>query len=98
MSKVGLFSAMDFAAVPADEFRAWYDGEHIAERRRIPGFLTCERWIGADHPSFSLGTYDLEDEAVLASEAYRLITADNATPWTKSVISLAAPVPYCLAR
>jgi hypothetical protein len=87
MSTVGLFAAMDFAAVAPDEFNAWYDTEHIAERRGLPGFLTCERWVGVDNPTYSLGSYDLESIETLESPGYRAITGDNVTPWYRRVTS-----------
>jgi hypothetical protein len=84
MGMVGLFAAMDFAAVAPDEFNAWYDTEHIAERRGLPGFLTCERWVGVEHPTYSLGSYDLADGA-LESPGYLGVTGDNVTPWYRRV-------------
>src|SRR5215469_5793563 len=86
MTTVGLFAAMDFAAVPLDEFNAWYDTEHIVERRGVPGFLTCERWLGVDTPSCSLGSYDLESPAILESDAYRAVSGGNVTAWNRRVI------------
>ncbi len=60
MAKGALIAAMDFSNVAADEFNDWYDTEHIPERRRVPGFLTLQRWIGADNPRQSVATYDLD--------------------------------------
>ena len=39
----------------------------------MKGFLTCERWLGADNPKISIATYDLESIDVLKSDAYRAI-------------------------
>ena len=47
MAKGILIAAMDFSNVAEDEFNDWYDTEHIPERQRVPGFLSCQRWIGA---------------------------------------------------
>jgi hypothetical protein len=44
MTKGALIAAMDFSSVDAAEFNDWYD----TEREREPGFLTLQRWIGAD--------------------------------------------------
>ena len=60
MAKGILIAAMDFSNVAEDEFNDWYDTEHIPERQRVPGFLVCQRWIGADNPKQSVATYDLE--------------------------------------
>ena len=43
-----LIASMDLANVAEDEFHDWYDTEHMPERRRLPGFLACQRWIGAE--------------------------------------------------
>ena len=60
MAKGALIAAMDFSNVDAGEFNDWYDTEHVPERQRVPGFLTLQRWIGAENPRQSVATYDLE--------------------------------------
>ena len=51
MAKGVLIAALDFSSVATDEFNDWYDSEHIPdERQRVPGFLTLQRWIGAENP------------------------------------------------
>jgi hypothetical protein len=71
--------------VAEDEFHDWYDTEHLPERQRVPGFLLCERWLGADDPRVSVATYDLEGVAVLQGAAYRAIGGENLSPWSKRV-------------
>jgi hypothetical protein len=85
MAKGALIAAMDFSNVSADEFNDWYDTEHIPERQRVPGFLTLQRWIGAENPKQSVATYDLESLAVLQSPGYRAIGGENLSPWSKRV-------------
>jgi hypothetical protein len=85
MAKGVLIAAMDFSNVAEDEFNDWYDTEHIPERQRVPGFLVCQRWIGAENPKQSVATYDLENVAVLRSPAYQAIGGQNLSPWTKRV-------------
>ena len=85
MAKGALIAAMDFSNVAADEFNDWYDLEHIPERQRVPGFLTLQRWIGADNPKQSVATYDLDSVAVLQGPAYRAIGGENLSPWSKRV-------------
>ena len=80
-----LIAAFDFSNVAEDEFNDWYDTEHIPERQRVPGFLTCQRWIGAENAKQSVATYDLETLAVLQSPAYRAIGGENLSPWSKRV-------------
>ena len=85
MAKGILIAAMDFTNVAEDEFNDWYDTEHIPERQRVPGFLTCQRWIGAENSRQSVATYDLESLSVLQGPAYRAIGGENLSPWSKRV-------------
>jgi hypothetical protein len=85
MAKGALIAAMDFSNVDAGEFNDWYDTEHIPERQRVPGFLTLQRWIGADNPRQSVATYDLEDVSVLHGQEYRAIGGENLSPCSKRV-------------
>src|SRR5438552_16308521 len=83
MAKGVLIAAMDFSNVAEDEFNDWYDQEHIPERQRVPGFLRCQRWIGAENPRQSVATYDLDSLAVLKSPPYLAIGGENLSPWSK---------------
>src|SRR5260370_3729935 len=83
MAKGILIAAMDFSNVAEDEFNDWYDTEHIPERQRVPGFLACQRWIGADNPKQSVATYDLESVSVLQGPGYRAIRGENLSPLSK---------------
>jgi hypothetical protein len=85
MAKGQLIAAMDFSNVAEDEFNDWYDLEHIPERQRVPGFLRCQRWLGAENPKHSVATYDLESLAVLRGDTYRAIGGENLSPWSKRV-------------
>jgi hypothetical protein len=58
------------------EFEAWYQGEHLAERLALPGFLTARRYRGiGDGPGY-LACYETETLAALDSPAYRARLAD----------------------
>ncbi len=81
-----LVAGFDRSAVAADEFNDWYDTEHIPERKRVKGFVNCERWLGAEDSNISIATYDLESPAVLQSPAYRAIAGANLSPWSKRII------------
>ena len=83
MAKGTLIAAMRMAQVAEDEFHDWYDTEHLLERQRVPGFLACERWIGAEDRKVSVATYDLDSVAVLKSPAYLAIGGENLSPWSK---------------
>jgi hypothetical protein len=85
MAKALLIAAFDFSNVAEDEFNDWYDLEHIPERQRVPGFLTLQRWIGAEDARQSVAIYDLDSLAVLDSPAYRAISGENLSPWSKRV-------------
>jgi len=85
MAKGTLIAAMHMARAAEDEFHDWYDTEHLPERQRIPGFLVCQRWIGAHDPKISVATYDLDTLAVLKSPGYLAIGGENLSPWSKRV-------------
>src|SRR5688572_21041101 len=85
MARGTLIAAMGIGQVAEDEFHDWYDTEHLPERQRVPGFLTCERWIGAQDRRVSVATYDLDTLGVLKSPAYLAIGGENLSPWSKRV-------------
>jgi hypothetical protein len=87
MAKGTLIAAMNIGQASESEFHDWYDTEHLPERQRVPGFLVCERWIGAADRKISVATYDLETVGVLQSPAYRAIGGANLSPWSKRVTS-----------
>lgn len=88
MAKGLLMVAFDFATANRDEFHDWYDTEHLPERQRVPGFGLCERWIGADDPTFAVATYDLDSIEVLQSAPYKAIAYENLSPWSKRVTAM----------
>src|SRR5437016_13042786 len=98
MAKGVLIAAMDFSNVAKDEFNDWYDTEHIPERQRVPGFLSLQRWIGAENPRQSVATYDLDSLAVLQSPGYRAIGGENLSPWSKRGTWKVAPRPRYRGR
>ena len=85
MAKGTLIAAMSMAQAAEDEFHDWYDTEHLPERQRVPGFLVCQRWIGAQDRKVSVATYDLDTVAVLKSPAYLAVGGENLSPWSKRV-------------
>lgn len=72
-----------------EEFNAWYDLEHVPERLAVPGFESGRRYISTGASPRYLAMYDLEDESVLDSEAYRRVGGDNSSPWTKRITARA---------
>jgi hypothetical protein len=71
MVKGTLIAAMSMGRAAEDEFHDWYDTEHLPERQRVPGFLVCQRWIGARDRKVSVATYDLDNVAVLKARLIR---------------------------
>jgi hypothetical protein len=85
MAKGILIAAMNIGSAAEDEFHDWYDTEHLPERTRVPGFLACQRWIGADDRKVSVATYDLDTIGVLQGPEYQAIGGENLSPWSKRV-------------
>jgi hypothetical protein len=77
-------------AAMEEEFNAWYDDEHMAERLSIPGFRSARRWIADVAPGEGkyLATYELDSPAVLQSRDY-LARFENPTPWSKRCLDKA---------
>jgi len=83
--KKGTALLMVWTDVPADkeaEFNRWYNEEHLAERLAVPGFLAAARYEAVKGAPKHLAYYELENTAVLESEAYQRVTV-NPTPWTQ---------------
>jgi hypothetical protein len=88
MTKGLLVAAFDFSTAHADEFHDWYDLEHLPERRAVPGFGACERWIGDGQPNVSVASYDLDSIDVLRGKAYAAIAYGNLSVWSKRVTAM----------
>jgi hypothetical protein len=91
MSRLGLLLTLT-EPPPAmeEEFNAWYDQEHLAERLAIPGFRSATRWV-ADVPAGAgkyLATYELDSVGVLSSKEY-LARFQNQTPWSRRCLGKA---------
>ena len=86
MSRRGLLLTMtEPPACMEEEFNAWYDSEHMAERLSIPGFLSARRWRRdcKDGEGRYLATYELTSPGVLESPDYLAHVGDNQSPWSK---------------
>jgi len=83
-----LLVAFDFATAHEDEFHDWYDLEHVPERRRVPGFNACDRWISVANPKHAVATYELDSLDVLQTPAYRAIGGENLSVWSKRVTAM----------
>jgi hypothetical protein len=71
-----------------EEFNAWYDTEHLAERLAIAGFRSARRWVADLAPGEGkyLATYELDAPGVLQSPDY-LARFEGATPWTRRCLA-----------
>lgn len=87
MNKGFLLVLMQPPPTLEEEFNAWYDTEHIAERLAVPGFETALRYVCIDGAPRYLAMYDMASPDVLNSPAYLKVAFDNASPWTKRVTS-----------
>ena len=90
MNRGLLLTLTEPPAAMEEEFNAWYDEEHLAERLAIPGFRGATRWV-ADVPAGAgkyLATYELESVEVLSSPAY-LERFHNQTPWSRRCLGKA---------
>lgn len=81
-----LITFMDIAPGDEVEFNRWYDGEHVAERVGIPGFIDARRFTSAAGSPKYLAFYEAESLAVLGGEAYRR-ALNNQTAWSRSVMA-----------
>jgi hypothetical protein len=82
-----LLVLMDCPADLEDEFNAWYDTEHLAERLAVPGFETALRFVCIDGAPRYLAMYDLANPDVLSSPEYLRVAGANSSPWTRRVTS-----------
>jgi hypothetical protein len=87
MNKGFLLVLMQPPPTLEEEFNAWYDTEHIAERLAVPGFETALRYVCIDGAPRYLAMYDMASPEVLNSPAYLKVAFDNASPWTQRVTS-----------
>ena len=74
-----------------EEFNAWYDTEHMAERLSIAGFLSARRWRREckDGEGRYLATYELTSPGVLETPEYLAHVGEHFTPWSKRCLGAA---------
>ncbi len=80
-----LITCMDIAPADEAEFNKWYDGEHVEERVRIPGFLAARRYVAPALSPKYLALYEAKDLAALGGPEYQKALA-NQTAWSKKVM------------
>jgi hypothetical protein len=72
-------------AADEDEFNAWYQGEHLAERLALPGILSARRYAEIGVPHSYAAIYDTAGLAPLGSPEY-LERLANPTPRTRAIM------------
>jgi len=77
-------------AAMEEEFNAWYDDEHLAERLAVPGFRSARRWVADVPPGGGkyLATYELDSAGVLFTPEY-LARLRNQSPWSRRCLGKA---------
>ena len=82
-----LLAMMEPPPILEEEFNAWYDTEHLAERLAVPGFETARRYVClAGWPRY-LAFYDLASPEVTESAAYLRVAGENSSPWTRRILA-----------
>lgn len=74
----------DIEAEHERDFNEWYDTEHIPQLLSVPGFLSGRRYQAAEGKPKYLAIYQLADENVLKSDAFRAVR-EQPTAWTKKI-------------
>jgi hypothetical protein len=89
MKRPVLFVTMEPPSQMEEEFNAWYDTEHLPERRVMPGFLSASRWVCLEGWPRWLAFYELADMQALATPEYLRVSEANISPWTRRITSRA---------
>ncbi|HTT75501.1 MAG TPA: DUF4286 family protein [Candidatus Binataceae bacterium] len=74
----------DIAPEYEAEFNDWYNKEHIPQLLSVPGFQTARRYQAVEGKPNYLAVYQLADENVLKSGAFRAVREDP-TAWTRKI-------------
>jgi hypothetical protein len=74
----------DIAPEYEADFNAWYDQEHIPQLLGVPGFQTGRRYQAVEGAPRYIAIYQLADENVLKSDAFRAVR-ESPTDWTKKI-------------
>ena len=80
-----LLAMMEPPPGATEEFHAWYDTEHIPQRKAVKGFITALRFVCTEGWPRYVAIYDLDSAAVLDAPEYRAIGGENLSPWSKRI-------------
>ena len=67
------------------DFNKWYNEEHIPQLLGVPGFQTGRRYQAIDGSPKYAAIYQLADENVLKSDAFRAVR-EKPTAWTEKLV------------
>lgn len=67
------------------DYEEWYQGEHLADRVRVPGFRVGRRYEALAASRRYLTTYEVDSPAVLTSDAYTALLR-HPTPRTTAIM------------
>jgi hypothetical protein len=81
-----LMVSMEPPAALEDEFHDWYDTEHVPQRLALPGFTSGSRWTCIDGWPRWMALYDLASSAAVHSDAYRSVSGERSTPWSRRIL------------
>jgi hypothetical protein len=81
-----LIVTMQAPAGMEDEFNDWYDTEHFPQRRGLPGFGECTRWVCIEGWPRYLALYDMDSAATVETPEYRACSGPRSTPWSRRIL------------
>ncbi|MBT3941948.1 MAG: hypothetical protein HOC77_08595 [Chloroflexi bacterium] len=84
-----LLVMMDIDPEHEEDFNRWYDEEHVPERKAVPGFLTGRRYKAVEGGPKYLAIYEMDNPEVLESEAYKAVSGEGQSEWSKRVVGRA---------
>lgn len=85
LGQAAMLLSFDVAPEAIVEHDDWHTHEHLPERLSIPGFMRGSRWIATEGTPRYMVLYEVEQLAVLNSDAY-LQRLNNPTPWTSKMM------------
>src|SRR5262245_65414731 len=74
----------DIDPIYEDEFKAWYNTEHLPELLSLPGFLDAARYVAYKGVPRYLAVYELEGAEALKSAEFQKWRA-NPSPWSRRI-------------
>ena len=81
-----LLVTMEPPPAMAEEFHDWYDTEHVPERLAVPGIRNATRWVCLHGWPRYLALYDLDSPSVMDSPAYRAVSGDRFSAWSRRIL------------